>query len=236
MPSKLRLKAFVAVLAILGVAGFFIAREKRPVGEPAAPPATPISAPAPGLKSLAPALQAEVNAFRQAAPVARVERFYEAESRRVGEIDENPDLTAQRLAAMAAELNPGEIDWLKNAALDPKRPGDGRFFAAYLLAQTPGPSAIGALTDIATSPLPNLKNRGLQELERQVRAQAGEGLAHKRGEPKAQDGLLDMAEKQSDPFLQDRAHRGLYEWNTGKRIEEQDEEALKKVMEKKSKR
>jgi len=205
-----------------------------PFVAPAAPASAPVAAAPPRVPAPEkdPALAKEVEAFRAEKPVARVQRFYEAESRRVGAIDQDPDLTARRLAAMAAELNPAEVEWLKNAALDLKQPGDGRFFAAYLLAQAPSPATVSALKDIALSPLPVRQNLGLVELEKQVRAQATEGLGHARGLPEAQDSLLDVVEYQKDEFLRDRAHRALYEWRTGKRLEEQDEAALRKVMEK----
>ena len=249
MPSKLHLRAFLFSLALLALAGFFLLRGERPGNVPAppagavnpapAPPgpaastAPPALAPKPEAGSdLDPSLRAEVEAFRAAPPVKRVEAFYEKESRRVGEIDQGPELTARRLSAMAGELKPAELSWLKSAALDRKRGGDGRFFAAYLLALAPGPATASALKDVALAPLPNVKNQGLLELERQVRAQATEGLGHARGVPEAQEALLDVVEYQNDEFVRDRAHRALYEWRTGKKLEDQDKEALQKVMEK----
>jgi hypothetical protein len=249
MPSKLHLRAFFVSLALLALAGFFLLRGERPGNVPAppsdnvapapapAPPPSPAAPPTPAGKgapagAVDPSLRAEVEAFRAAPPVQRVEAFYEKESRRVGEIDQDPELTARRLAAMAAELKPAELSWLKSAALDRKRGGDGRFFAAYLLALAPGPATAGALKEVALAPMPNLKNQGLLELERQVRAQATEGLGHARGVPEAQEALLDVVEYQSDEFVRDRAHRALYEWRTGRKLEDQDKEALRKVTEK----
>ncbi|RZA07314.1 MAG: hypothetical protein EOP11_08040 [Proteobacteria bacterium] len=234
-------------LLILGLAGLiallYVALRARPVDPAAALPAPsaspppvkvvpPAPVPAPAAKPVDPKLQGEVEAFRAGTPVVRVQRFYGAESARVGAIDNDPGLTQRRLEAMAAELTAAEIEWLKNAALDRKRGGDGRFFAAFLLALAPGQVSAGALRGIALDPVPNLKNQGLVELERQVRAQATEGLGHQRGNVSAQDALLDVVQYQKDEFVRDRAHRALHEWRTGKTVEAQDEEALRKVREK----
>lgn len=160
----------------------------------------------------------------------RVKGFYAAESKRVGSIDKDPILTEKRLREFAATLKDEEIQWLAKEAENRKNPGDGRFFSVYLMALSEAPLAMEALTKIATSPLPQEKNQGLVELERQLRAQATEGLARACEKQKQwKDSLLDIVSRQEDEFLRDRAHRALYQCETGKSIEDQDKEALEKV-------
>jgi hypothetical protein len=159
----------------------------------------------------------------------RIQAFYELESKRIGAVDPNPGETKNRLEVMARDLTPGEILWLEAEAVNPKVSGDGRFFATYLLALSLKPEAMAALGNLAISPVPDSKNKGRVELERQIRAQAIEGL----GRAKARDPLLDVVEKQSDEFLRDRAHRALHEVSGGKTVEEQDREGLTKLLYKK---
>lgn len=162
--------------------------------------------------------------------MTRVKNFYEAESARVGSIDKDPVLTEKRLREFASTLKEEEIRWLAIEAENRSNPGDGRFFSVYLLALSEAPSAIEALSKLAVMPIPQEKNVGLVELERQLRAQATEGIARACEKQKQwKDSLLDIVSRQDDEFLRDRAHRALYQCETGKSIEDQDKEALEKV-------
>jgi hypothetical protein len=164
----------------------------------------------------------------------RVRSFYANESKRIGAIDSNPALTEARLKEFSSSLSQEEIRWLIGEASDPTKNGDGRFFAVYLLALSKDEFAMRALTELAVSPIPMQKNKGLEELERQLRAQATEGLARAcEANKELKDSLLDIIEKQGDEFLRDRSHRALFQCQTGKSIEEQDKEALEKLLKKK---
>lgn len=230
----MRSKWLLSVVGLaLVAAGAYLAlrpgvrRDEAPAPAPAAGRGAVVSAAAPAAPA---APSVAVAAFRAAKPVERIEAFYREESRRVGAVDPDPAGTEQRLKAVAEELNPQEVSWLQQASLDRKREGDGRFFATFLLALNAQGPALGALREIALNPVPASKNQGVVELERQIRALASEGLGRARGVREAQDALLDVVEKQEDEFLRDRAHRALYAWETGKSVEEQDREALGKVL------
>lgn len=171
---------------------------------------------------------AAVEAFRRAVPVARVQAFYAAESKRIGQVDPDPKLTELRLRLIAEELNVEEIAWLKDTALDRKAEGDGRFFAAYMLALSP--PATEALRVIATSAVPKSKNQGLVELERQVRAQAVEGLGRQCGNEAAKDGLIDTVARQEDEFLRDRAHRSAFAWEKCRPVAGADRKAAAELL------
>lgn len=172
----------------------------------------------------------EVQTFRAAPRVERVEQFYKAESARVGEVDPDPTLTEERLRAVASELSAEEINWLKLRALSAKENADARFFAAYLLALSQKDEALPALKEIASTPLPNSKNQGEVELGRQIRAQTIEGISQLKSKAEARDALLDIEQAQTDEFLRDRAHRALYALSSGKPVEQQDKEGMGKLL------
>jgi hypothetical protein len=162
--------------------------------------------------------------------MARVSEFYQTESKRIGALDKDPILTEKRLREFSATLNDNEIRWLIGEAANLENNGDGRFFAVYLLALADSPLAFRVLSEFAVTAIPAQKVKGLEELERQLRGQAIEGLARacqKNREWK--DSLLDVVSRQEDEFLRDRAHRGLYQCETGKSLAEQDQEALQKL-------
>jgi hypothetical protein len=73
-------------------------------------------------------------AFGTAKPLERVVKLYEAESKRIGQVDPDPALTERRLSAAAKDLSADEIAWLAAQAMDEKNEMDARFFAAYLAA------------------------------------------------------------------------------------------------------
>jgi hypothetical protein len=210
------------LLAVAGALWFWLGRASAPptmiapIGEETARPNEPVPA--------------AVTKFREGKPLERVKLIYEEEGKRIGAVDPDPDLTQRRLELIARELHPSEIDWLKQEALRRDEMGDARFFATYLLALNGQEAAVGALREISLSPVPESKNPGLVELERQIRAQAVEGLSRVRGKDVARDALLDIVNGQADEFLRDRAHRGLYAWQTGKSIEDQDKEGLEKLL------
>lgn len=168
--------------------------------------------------------------FSQKKPVERLIAFYEKESKRIGQVDENPALTQKRIESVASVLDPQELLWLKKQTMDRSLEGDARFFAVYMLALNASDSSLDLLGDIASQTIPQTKNKRVMELEVQIRAQAIEGIGRARSSQRARDVLLDIMNKQENTFLQDRTHRSLYQWETGKPLEKQDKEALSKVL------
>lgn len=198
-------------------------------------PFLPAPASGPALSPIGePAIPEDVKAFRASPPVKRVQEFYAKEGQRIGTVDPDPALTQKRLALVAKELTEEEVLWLYSEAVNPKASGDGRFFATYMLALSSSPEAVVVLGRLALAPLPPVKNTSLVELERQIRAQAIEGLGRVCATTTAAgDSLLDVVGRHGDEFLRDRAHRALYECRTGKSIEDQDKAALKELIHKK---
>jgi hypothetical protein len=224
----MRSKLLVSLI-LIGVFGFgaglyYLAHNRTsfPEGSASAPVSVLAKPPTP-----------EVQKFRAAVKVERVKEFYKAESARVGQVDPDPKLTEERLRNVAAELSAEEINWLKIQALSAKEAADARFFAAYLLALSNKDDALPALKEIASTPLPLGKDQGEIDLGRQIRAQTIEGISKFAHKSEARDALLDIEQAQKDEFLRDRAHRGLYALATGKSVEDQDKEAMGKLLYKK---
>lgn len=163
------------------------------------------------------------------ADLKTVQELFKKESAKVGQVDPDPEGTRKRLKAFAENLGDEGILWLESQASDRALGGDERFLAAYLLSENGSVRALGSLRQIALSAVPKLQNQALVELERQIRAIAIEGLS-KVKDPKARDALLDVIQVQQDDFLSDRAHRALYAWESGKPVEEQDKEGMKKLL------
>ena len=165
----------------------------------------------------------------QASPRDLVEVLHE-EAQRVGKIDESPAESKKRLEALAASLTKAEVKWLSTRALDTNIDADERFLAAYLIAERRSNDAFMALKQIAAAPTDNKLSERMKDMEFQVRAQAIEGLGKLRNDVRAEKALKDVAMHSQEAFLRDRAQRSLYEWRTGKTVEEQDEEAMEKLL------
>lgn len=229
MRSKLIASCIIAGIFLVGGCLLYMAKH-RPQGveqmEQWEPGKGAPTAPAPASKPVS----QEVEKFRAKKPLERVKEFYQAESKRIGAVDPDPKLTEERLRAVAAELQPAEVQWLESRALDTKEEADARFFAAYMLALSQEEVAVPAMKAIALTPIPNSKNEGVVALERQIRAQATEGLSKIPNKALARDSLLDVEQGAKDEFIRDRAHRGLYALQSGKSIEDQDKEGLGKLL------
>jgi hypothetical protein len=226
------LASFVLLgLLLLGGASFFwprpaqVSPEPRPVSL-AAPAATP---------SLLPTPLESAKSFKNGEPMKRVMELYASESQRVGKIDKDPKATEARLEEDARELTPEEVEWLGKQATDIKNDGDARFFAEYMVGLSHQEAAVKVLAAIAVSPEPVTKNDRLLQQEQAFRASAVEGLSHNCKEFPAQvkSSFLDVVSRQQDEMVRDLAHRGLYACQTGKRLEDQVEQALQKVRTKK---
>lgn len=218
-PSKWLLS--LLALLLLGGAGFFLFFR----GSETPPADTSLSA----LQSPAPAAAPAPSPFPSAPPMKRVMDLYEAESKRIGQVDPDPALTEKRLRAAAKELNPDEVAWLGDQALDPENSMDARFFATYLAALGSSEAGVATLRRIALSPVPPSKNERRVEEERVLRMQAVEGLGRSCALTSAKDSLLDVVSA-ADEIVRDRAHRALYACQTGKRIEDADKAAIQKLQ------
>lgn len=226
-PSKWPVRLIVGgVLLVAGGLLFVLFVEKRPMVSTASGPV----AASPAVSPAKPASQAALQ-FRTQPPIQRVQSFYESESARVGAVDPDPKATEARLSEIAQELAPDEIDWLKARVLNEKEPADARFFAVYLVALSRQPGAVAALREIALSPIPDQKkNQAAAETKRMIAAQGTEGLSRHCGSRDAQDALLDVQERQTDEFVRDRAHRGLYALAQCQAVESGDKKAIGELL------
>lgn len=153
-----------------------------------------------------------------------------SEARLVGQVDENPERTKEHLSEIAAGLSHQDLAVLSGVALDRIVDADERFLAAYLMAENRTADPYAALTRVATAPIDRGLNERIRDFEIQVRAQAVEGLGKLRNDTRAEWALKGVAAKSREAFLRDRAQRSLYEWRTGNPVEEQDQQALEKLV------
>lgn len=226
MPSKWILSGLVLLVLVLG----YFAYQHVPVLEKKSPRqeiARNSSFPAMSNHGLTTAPMLSVVVSKN-----ELQKRFSAEVAKIGQIDPNPSATAEALLALARSLDKSSLEWLRGVALDDSKNGDDRFFAAYLLAENGGQDSLNFLREVALSKIPPAKAAGQKELERQIRAQVTEGLGKNRSSEYARHVLEQVAVEQDDPFLRDQAHRALHEWKTGERIEDQEKDAIGKVLEK----
>ncbi|MBC7371438.1 MAG: hypothetical protein H7326_07735 [Bdellovibrionaceae bacterium] len=149
----------------------------------------------------------------------------EAES--MSHLTDRPDEVQKRLKDLAAQVREEQVPILKEKALNIQLGGDERFLSVYILGESSLAKAQESLELIASTPIPKLKESRLTTQEEVLRGQAIESLR----EPESLKRVLSSADNK---FLVDRAQRTLSfrEGKVSASPEQQDQEALKKVLEK----
>lgn len=213
------------VVPLIAAAGaFWLFRTADPESLRSAPAAVAASAPAPA--GPAPALETPAKA---APPELSPE--IQDEVRRAGQIDPDPLASERRLDRLAQALKTEEILSLSEFVRDFAADGDQRAVGVELLARSPSDAALGALEQIALSPVPKLGEPRREGFERALRARALEGLGSHPNRA-ADRALRHVADSTDDAFLSDRARRALAS-RSGQAPDpaRQDDEALKKLLE-----
>lgn len=149
-----------------------------------------------------------------------------------GTTDENPALIELRLNEMAARLTQQEMDSLVKVIETPSSDGDLRATAVEILSRNKTEAAIRSLNDVAKSKWEKLQDPRLQSFEEALRGRAIEGLESHPHEQATQR-LAQLTRELQDDFLRDRAQRAfLHRKGEVPAAEDQDREALKKILEK----
>lgn len=149
----------------------------------------------------------------------------EAES--MARLTDRPQEVQKRLKDLASQVREEQMPILKEKALNLQLGGDERFLSVYILGESSIAKAQEILEQIASTPIPKLKESRSTTQEEILRGQAIESLR----EPESLKRVLASTDSK---FLVDRAQRTLSfrEGKISKSPEQQDEEALKKVLEK----
>lgn len=166
-------------------------------------------------------------------PEVFVEKF-KAEAAQIGKIQNNPAAAQARLKKLAEKMRPSDVVGMYDVISNDKANADQRALAVELLALKNDTTSMMALQNFVA----NKKNVNGQnwdqkkEFETVLRAQAVEGIAAYPEREIALSTLSYLQQKVDQKFLSDRISRvsmGLmYE---AKPVIQQDEEALKKLVE-----
>ncbi len=152
------------------------------------------------------------------------------EAHLAGMMDQDPTVSEKRLNKIAENLTADEIASMAELVKSPSNDGDLRALAVDLLARNKGPRALEPLEQIIISKWPDLSDPRMIGFEQSLRGRAIEGLE---GHP-AQEatGNLQRALSQvQDSFLNDHGQRALlHRQGQARSVEEQDEEALRKIL------
>jgi hypothetical protein len=146
------------------------------------------------------------------------------EAQNVGQT-QDPVAAQKALEDLAAQVTSEDVISLRNKSLDSTVNTDERALTVQVLTLSPLKEAQDALLDIAASQAPE-RGEDRKNLEEGVlRAQAVEGL-------KSEESLSEVIKRTSNSFVADRAQRALNHLAKGSPSpKEQDEKALKKVIE-----
>jgi hypothetical protein len=159
---------------------------------------------------------------------------FKAEAAEIGKIQNNPGAVQARMQKLADSMTPKHVDGLFDIISDDKLNGDERALAVELLTLKNDTTSLMALQNFVA----NTKNVNgekwdqKKELETVLRAQAVEGIAGYPEKEIALSTLSYLQQKVNQKFLSERISRAsmslMYD---NKPVTQQDEEALKKLVE-----
>jgi len=177
--------------------------------------------------------EAAVKAF--GIPTEEFVAKFKSEAGQIAKIQNNPEIVQARMQKLADEMNSRHVEGLYEIISDDKSNADERALAVELLTLKNNTASLVALQNFVA----NTKNINgdkwdqKKEFETVLRAQAVEGIAGYPEKEIAISTLNYLQQKVDQKFLNDRISRAsmnlLYKDN--KSVTQQDEEALKKLVE-----
>lgn len=170
--------------------------------------------------------------------ISNFETQLKVAAEKIAHLDSDPQKTEEELKAFSKNLEPADVQKLFKIALNRESPQDLRFLSVMLLGWSEFEGASQLLEDIATEDIdPFLSPDRQGDFESVLRMQAVEGLEGlSLGSSQHQKHLQNIISKSSSTLVIDRAQRAL--WASAGNADsprEQDEKALKKVLEKSEK-
>lgn len=173
----------------------------------------------------------------QGAGVAIQKNFvakFKQEALQMSQLQNDPEAVQLRLQALAREMTPKDVEGLYEIISDDQKDGDQRALAIELLSIKNDTSSLIALQNFVgnNKNINGTKWDRKKELETVLRAQAVEGIASFPQKDIAISTLGFLQSKVDEKFLSDRISRaaaGLT--NRAPSLQQQDEEALKKLLE-----
>lgn len=151
----------------------------------------------------------------------------------VSEIQNDPIAVEKRIQNLASNLGPEQISYLSELVKDQNAQGDERGMAIELLSQSDSEVAHNKLKDFVKNYTSekNVDHHGQQELP--YRLQALEGVSKFSKTSQAIDSLKEIKSSTQNKVILDLANRSLqYLEHGGPSVQQQEEAALKKMLEK----
>lgn len=174
----------------------------------------------------------------QPAPVVPPEVFvkkFKSEALQIGKIQNKPEEADKRLRQLASEMRPQDVEGMYEIISDENVNGDQRALAVELLSIKNDTNSLIALQNFVANKktINGTKWDAKKELETVLRAQAVEGIAVYPEKEIALSTLNYLQSRVDDKFLSERIGRASSSILTGstKSSQQQDEEALKKLVE-----
>lgn len=172
------------------------------------------------------------------APIIPPEVFvkkFKSEALQIGKIQNKPEEADKRLRQLASEMRPQDVEGVYEIISDENANGDQRALAVELLSMKNDTNSLIALQNFVANKktINGTKWDAKKELETILRAQAVEGIAVYPEKEIALSTLNYLQSRVDDKFLSERIGRASSSILTGsaKSSQQQDEEALKKLVE-----
>lgn len=163
-------------------------------------------------------------------PMEQFKKEFKFESEQVGQIQSDPELAENRIQSLARQIDSPHIRYLEKVMIDQNANGDERAMALEFLSRNQSPEALAILKDFAKTEGASAGHR--QEFELALKAQAIEGIGSALDQSAALTYLDEIKKQSGYSFIKDRAARVEYSIrNNSTSVEEQDNEALKKIVE-----
>lgn len=171
----------------------------------------------------------KAEAGKPASPAQEFTGLVKKEAGAIAQLTDHPEEIEKRLKELAEKMQETDVPELQATALDTTLNGDYRFLSVYILGESSLPKAQESLETIASSPIPTLSEARLTTQEEIIRGQAVEALR----KPESLKRVLAQAD---NTFVVDRAQRNLLyrEGKISAAPEQQDQEALTKLLKKTS--
>lgn len=159
---------------------------------------------------------------------------FKKEAHQISKIQTNPDLAEARIKELAKKMRPQDVDSMYEVMSNDKIDGDQRAMAVELLSAKNDTTSLMALQNFVAN---NVNINGQKwdrkkEFETILRAQAVESIATYPQKEIALSTLSYLQQKVDSRFLSERIGRATAQITLNQRtLKEQDEEALKKLVE-----
>lgn len=167
---------------------------------------------------------------------AKFAALFKQEAAEIGRIQNDPEAAIARMKKMAQAMGPEDVKQLADIIADEEQNGDERALAVELLSIKNNTASLVALQNFVatTNKVEKIKQQYKKEFETVLRAQAVESIAAYPEKQIALSTLTYLQSRVDNRFISERISRAsasLMYGNESQTLREQDDEALKKLVE-----